>query len=273
MKTNPSSSASSTATTSTLAQALATLRDDLDLQQPPASVLAAAQKAQKAAYADRAAPAAFAASGASGASAAYPTHATHAMHAAPAAHIPRGGHGSGHTAGRAGEQAARWRRTPPARWAWPALWADAGLWAGAATCVVVLGVSLLLALRPPEWPRETMATAASPATQPPAVAGGDEDWMPAMHFVPLVSPERLRALTAGGGGRPGGGANGGTGGTAERGGDSDQQAAAWVLTTELPQQRLAAMGLPYDPGRAAEPLRAELLVAGSGEVLAVRLLF
>jgi hypothetical protein len=46
-----------------------------------------------------------------------------------------------------------------------------------------------------------------------------------------------------------------------------------VVTTELAQERLAAMGLPYDPGHAAERLRAELLIAGSGEVLAVRLLF
>jgi hypothetical protein len=45
---------------------------------------------------------------------------------------------------------------------------------------------------------------------------------------------------------------------------------AWVVSTELPRESLAAMGLPYDPARAAEPVRAELLVHASGDVLAVR---
>lgn len=48
--------------------------------------------------------------------------------------------------------------------------------------------------------------------------------------------------------------------------------AAWVVRTELPAARLASLGLPYDPARAAAPVRAELLVHPSGDVLAVRLL-
>jgi hypothetical protein len=52
----------------------------------------------------------------------------------------------------------------------------------------------------------------------------------------------------------------------------DEGGAAWVVNTELPQQGLAAMGLPFDPRHAADPVRAELLMRASGEVLAVRVL-
>lgn len=45
---------------------------------------------------------------------------------------------------------------------------------------------------------------------------------------------------------------------------------AWVVSAEMPSERLAALGLPYDPGRAGETVRAELLMRASGEVLAVR---
>lgn len=48
-------------------------------------------------------------------------------------------------------------------------------------------------------------------------------------------------------------------------------AAAWLVSTELQGERLAALGLPYDPARAGDSLRAELLLQPSGEVLAVRL--
>lgn len=47
--------------------------------------------------------------------------------------------------------------------------------------------------------------------------------------------------------------------------------SGWLVPTELGRDRLAALGLPFDPGRAAERLPAELLLAPSGEVLAVRL--
>lgn len=53
----------------------------------------------------------------------------------------------------------------------------------------------------------------------------------------------------------------------------DEGGAAWVVSTEMQQQRLAHWGLPYDPARAADPVRAELLMRGSGEVLAVRVLY
>lgn len=51
-------------------------------------------------------------------------------------------------------------------------------------------------------------------------------------------------------------------------GDSSR---TWLVTTELPHSRLAALGLPYDPSRAGERVPAQLLMHGSGEVLAVRL--
>jgi hypothetical protein len=47
---------------------------------------------------------------------------------------------------------------------------------------------------------------------------------------------------------------------------------AWLINTELRRDRLALLGLPFDPGRAGDSVRAELLVRASGEVLAVRLL-
>lgn len=48
--------------------------------------------------------------------------------------------------------------------------------------------------------------------------------------------------------------------------------AAWLVSTELPRERLAALGLPHDPARADDAVRAELLLHPSGEVLAVRFL-
>jgi len=45
---------------------------------------------------------------------------------------------------------------------------------------------------------------------------------------------------------------------------------AWVVPAELPRESLAAMGLPYDPGRVGEVVRAELLVQASGDVIAIR---
>ena len=44
----------------------------------------------------------------------------------------------------------------------------------------------------------------------------------------------------------------------------------WIVPTELPRERLALMGLPYDPARAAEPVRADVMLHRSGQVLAVR---
>lgn len=46
--------------------------------------------------------------------------------------------------------------------------------------------------------------------------------------------------------------------------------AAWLVQTEIPQANLAFLGAPFDPTRAAEPVRTEMLVNARGDVLAVR---
>lgn len=68
-------------------------------------------------------------------------------------------------------------------------------------------------------------------------------------FIPLVPEREFRAAL-----------------TAERG------AAVWLQPAELPRERLALLGLPFDAGRADEPVRAELMLNPSGQVLAVRIL-
>lgn len=49
-----------------------------------------------------------------------------------------------------------------------------------------------------------------------------------------------------------------------------EASAAWLVRTELTSDRLAALGLPFDPAQAGQPLRAEMLMRSTGEVLAVR---
>jgi hypothetical protein len=66
-------------------------------------------------------------------------------------------------------------------------------------------------------------------------------------FVPVASAERW----------PGAGA---------------QASPAWLVRAELPRERLAEFGLPFDPARAGDTVRTELLMRASGEVLAVRVL-
>jgi hypothetical protein len=68
-------------------------------------------------------------------------------------------------------------------------------------------------------------------------------------FIPLVPEREFRAAL-----------------TAER------SAAVWLQPTELPRERLALLGLPFDAARADEPVRAELMLNPSGQVLAVRIL-
>lgn len=51
-----------------------------------------------------------------------------------------------------------------------------------------------------------------------------------------------------------------------------EAAAAWVVPSELPRERLVALGLPFDPARAGDSVRAELLLHPSGELLAVRVI-
>lgn len=51
----------------------------------------------------------------------------------------------------------------------------------------------------------------------------------------------------------------------------DPQAAVWLMPAELPRERLALLGLPFDATRADQRVRAELMVhPGSGQLLAVR---
>ena len=52
---------------------------------------------------------------------------------------------------------------------------------------------------------------------------------------------------------------------------ASEAAPAWVVRTERPRERLAELGLPYDPARAGDLVHAELLMHPSGDVLAVRL--
>ena len=68
-------------------------------------------------------------------------------------------------------------------------------------------------------------------------------------FIPLVPEAELRAALA-----PGRGT------------------AVWLQPTELPRERLALLGLPFDAARADEFVRAELMLNPHGQVLAVRLL-
>jgi len=82
--------------------------------------------------------------------------------------------------------------------------------------------------------------------EPPAAA----DTASASDFLPLVSAERWSSyLQEAGAGRPG-----------------------WLVAAEMPRERMALLGLPFDPARAGQPVRAELLMQPSGEVLAVRFL-
>ena len=53
---------------------------------------------------------------------------------------------------------------------------------------------------------------------------------------------------------------------------ADQSTAVWLQPAELPRERLAWLGLPFDASRADETVRAELMVNPSGQVLAVRIL-
>lgn len=68
-------------------------------------------------------------------------------------------------------------------------------------------------------------------------------------FIPLVSEREFRAAL-----------------------DAGRSAAVWLQPAELPRERLALLGLPFDAARADELVRAELMLNPSGQVLAVRLL-
>lgn len=68
-------------------------------------------------------------------------------------------------------------------------------------------------------------------------------------FIPLVPDGELRQALA-----------------ARRG------AAVWLQPAELPRERLALLGLPFDAARADETVSAELMLDPGGQVLAVRFL-
>lgn len=68
-------------------------------------------------------------------------------------------------------------------------------------------------------------------------------------FIPLVPEDEIRAALAAG-----------------------RSAAVWLQPTELPRERLALLGLPFDAARADETVRAELMLNPNGQVLAVRIL-
>ncbi len=66
-------------------------------------------------------------------------------------------------------------------------------------------------------------------------------------FLPLVSPEEWRRTLA-----------------------QQAQAPVFLVPAQLPRERLALMGLPFDAARAEQPVQAELMVHPSGQLLAVR---
>ena len=126
--------------------------------------------------------------------------------------------------------------TPLARpgWARPLRAARWLAWSGVAACATgVLGIALVFSIKlPPAEAKEFSASA----------------------FVPVVSNERWQRVIQ----------------------DTQEpikgDPTAWVVATEIPAERLALLGLPYDPSDADRPVRAELLMQANGEVLAVRVL-
>ena len=79
-------------------------------------------------------------------------------------------------------------------------------------------------------------------------------------FVPVASPQRWRQLVP---------RQSDT--TTDSRSAAGTSTRAWVVAAEVPADQLARFGLPFDPSRAGEPVRAELLLHSSGEILAVRL--
>ncbi|HEX6703159.1 MAG TPA: hypothetical protein VF169_00255 [Albitalea sp.] len=103
-------------------------------------------------------------------------------------------------------------------------------WAGISVALATLAVAVVLLTLPP---------AREPALAQEAVA---------TPFLPVAAAERWPQLLR----------------------ETREQGPAWVVPAELPRESLASMGLPYDPARAGQPVRAELLVHPSGDVIAVR---
>ena len=116
---------------------------------------------------------------------------------------------------------------------------------------VLLG-ALALLIGTGRWPPQgaTDSTVSSPLVSTSKLAS------PAVEdeFIPVASPQRWRQIVP----------------QQSRAKYDRSAAQAWVVAAELPAEQLARFGLPFDPARAAEPVRAELLLHSSGEVLAVR---
>ncbi|WP_374661612.1 hypothetical protein [Inhella sp.] len=96
---------------------------------------------------------------------------------------------------------------------------------------LLLAAALLLSFEPPALH--------PPASAPFAQADSG--------FLPVVSQEEWRRAMAG-----------------------QAQAPVWLMPAELPRERLALLGLPFDASRADERVRAELMLHASGQLLAVR---
>lgn len=134
---------------------------------------------------------------------------------------------------RAGLAPERTRATPDTAARVPRRWA----WGWAGGALVALGVLLS-----PTLGLHGDAGRAVPSVPPLRTDLADLG----SGFVPVAAAEQWRAL------------------------DGGEATTAWLVPTELPRERLGLLGLPYDPARAGETVRAELLMHGSGLVLAVR---
>jgi hypothetical protein len=109
--------------------------------------------------------------------------------------------------------------------------ARGGAWLAGA---LLLLAGALLAFEPPQL--EGMGAT------PRALAGAADSG-----FLPLVSQEEWRRALA-----------------------DQRQSAVWLMPAELPRERLALLGLPFDTARADERVRAELMLHPNGQLLAVR---
>ena len=111
-------------------------------------------------------------------------------------------------------------------------WRGSAVWAALASAVLLVLSTALLL---------TSAATSPDSVERIASARGAE-----LPFVPVAGAEAWPA--------PGGGA------------------AAWLIRAELPRERLAEFGLPFEPSRAGERVEAQLLLRDNGQVLAVRVL-
>ena len=129
------------------------------------------------------------------------------------------------------------RRPPPAIDDHEPRWLRRLAWgSGALGATAAVLLSAMLLLDPPG----TASHPAGPAAQTAAAGSG---------FIPLVPEREFREAMA-----------------------AARHAAVWLQPAELPRERLALLGLPFDATRADETVRAELMLNPSGQVLAVRIL-